>query len=281
MLRIIVDGSADMPEGWAEAHKFSILPMPIQIGDTTYYQGVDITPDLFYDLVGVQGKKPQTAAPSPSRISAFIESVSEVGDTVLSINVSGKMSATVAMVQEAASALKEKINVTVFDSGAGSAALALMAREARRRDQAGESLENIIDGLEKMRSKVIVLLTLDSLEFAYRSGRVGALKTALTSFLKIKPIVSLKEGMLNVSEMVRTRNKSLERIVANVKDHFGSIAIKVAIVHSQDRQTAELLKDAIEKALNTTETIITDLSISVAANLGPGTVGIVALPEEI
>ncbi len=280
MLRIIVDGSADMPEGWAEAYQFSILPIPIQIGNKTYFQGVDITPDLFYHMVGVEGKKPQTAAPSPSRITEFIETVSDVGDKVLSIHVSGKMSATVAMVQEAAKALKDKLNVIVFDSEAGSAALALMAREARRRDQAGESLEEIIDGLKKMRSKVMVILTLDSLEFAYRSGRVGALKTALTSFLKIKPIVSLKEGMLNVSEMVRTRKKSLERIVANINQHFGSEPIKVAIVHSQDRHTAELLKDALENVMNTTETIITELSISVAANLGPGTVGIVALPEE-
>lgn len=281
MLRIVVDGSADMPKGWVEKYQFNILPMPIQIGNTTYYQGVDISPDLFYKLVSEEGNQPQTAAPSPSRIIEYFEQVSEVGDTVLSINVSGKMSATVAMVQEAAKGLKDKLNVSIFDSEAGSAVLAFMAREARRRAQAGESLDEILNGLKIIREKVMVILTLDSLDFAYRSGRVGALKTALTSFLKIKPIVTLKDGMMDVSEMVRTRKKSLERIVLNVKEQFGSEAIKVAVVHSQDRATAQLLKVAIEDTMNTTETIITDLSISVAANLGPGTVGIVALPEEL
>ncbi len=281
MLRIIVDGSADMPEGWPEIYQFDILPMPIQIGNTTYYQGEDITPELFYELVLDQGERPKTAAPSPDRIADFIHRVCDLGDTVLSINVSGEMSATVAMIKQAAIKLQNEINVNVFDSKAGSAVLALMAREARLRDKAGASLEEILEVLKRIREAVMVVLTLDSLDFAYRSGRVGALKAGLTSILKIKPIVTLKKGMLNVSDMVRTRNKSLERIVETVNEQFASEPIKIVIVHSQDRETAEILREMCENALNITETIFTELSISVAANLGPKTVGIVALPETI
>lgn len=281
MLKIIVDGSADMPEGWAEEYQFEIVPIPIQIGGKTYYQGVDITPDQFYRLVQDQDHQPKTAAPSPTKIKDFIEHVCEIGDTVLSINVSGKMSATVSMVQQAADELRDKINVIPFDSDAGSAVLALMAREARLREKAGQSVEEILDAMCAIRDKVMVVLTLDTLEFAYRSGRVGMLQAALTSFLKIKPIVTLKEGMLGVSDMVRTRRKSLERIVAKVQENFGDQAIKVAIVHSQDQHTADILKEMIVDIMNTTETIFTELSISVAANLGPKTVGIVALPDKI
>ena len=281
MLKIIVDGSADMPEGWPEEYQFNILPMPIQIGNKTYFQGVDITPEMFYRFVLDENKKPQTAAPSPSRIREYIEQVCEIGDSVLSINVSGKMSATVEMMQKASEDLTEKIKVNVFDSNAGSAVLAMMAREARIRDRAGESLEEILAALDKIRARVMVVLTLDSLEFAHRSGRVGALKTALTSFLNIKPIVTLKNGKLNVSDMVRTRKSSLERIVSKIKDEFENEQIKVAIVHSQDPDTAAHLKSMIEGVLNTSEIIFTELSISVAANLGPKTVGIVAIPDKL
>lgn len=281
MLRIIIDASGDMPDGWAEQYQFEIMPIPIQIGRKTYYQGVDITPDQFYELVQDQANQPQTAAPSPARIKELIERVCELGDTVLSINVSGKMSGTVSMVQKAAEELKSKFNVIPFDSNAGSAVLALMAREARLREKSGQSIEEILAALRTIKEKVLVVLTLDSLEFAYRSGRVSALQAALTSFLKIKPIVTLKEGMLAMSDMVRTRRKSLERIVAKVKDQFGDEAIKVAIVHSQDQPTADILKDMLQDALNITETIFTELSISVAANLGPKTVGIVAIPDDV
>lgn len=281
MLRILVDGSADMPEGWAQTYQFDILPMPIQIGDKTYYQGEDITPDEFYKIIAEDGTYPKSAAPSPYRIKGFIEKLYDIGDCVLSLNVSGKMSSTITMVQHAANELKEKIKVYPFDSQAGSAVLALMAREARLRERAGESLEEIQTALESMREKVLVVLTLDSLDFAYRSGRVGALQALLASLLKIKPIISLHEGLLDVTDKVRTRKKSLECLVSKVKEKFDSEPIKVAIVHSRDFETASLLKEMVDKSLNVAETIFTELSISVAANLGPKTVGIVALPDEI
>ncbi|HOM66927.1 MAG TPA: DegV family protein [Brevefilum fermentans] len=281
MLKVLIDGSGDMPEGWEEKYQFQIVPIPIQIGDKTYYQGVDINPSLFYELVQDEKNRPKTAAPSPDMIKTLIENLYDAGDTVLSINVSGKMSATVQMVQKAAEELKNKIEVITFDSNAGSAVLALMARDARLRDIAGETIEQILEKLRLLRDQLIIVLTLDNLEFAYRSGRVGKLQAALTSILDIKPIVTLKEGLLSMSDLVRTRRKSLEKIVAKVYQRFGNEAIKVAIVHSQDRPTAELLQKMISDTLNVTETIFTELSISVAANLGPKTVGIVAYPEMI
>lgn len=281
MLRILVDGSADMPEGWAEMYQLDILPMPIQIGDKTYYQGEDLSPDKFYELISQGDNYPKSAAPSPYRIKDFIEKIYDIGDSVLSLNVSGKMSSTISMVHYAAKELKEKIKVYPFDSQAGSAVLAFMAREARIRERAGETLEEIQSALESMRDKVLVVLTLDTLEFAYRSGRVGALTALLSSLLKIKPIVALQQGLLEVSDKVRTRKKSLESLVSKVKEKFGSAPIKVAIVHSQDFETASQLKEMVEQALNTAETVFTELSIAVAANLGPKTVGIVALPDKI
>ncbi|MDY6846511.1 MAG: DegV family protein [Chloroflexota bacterium] len=281
MLKIIVDGSADMPEGWAELYQFDILPIPIQIGERTYYEGEDITPDEFYRLVKDGDVHPQTAAPSPDKIMSFIENICELGDLVLSINVSGDMSSTVTMVKRAANALKDKINVYPFDSKAGSAVLAFMAREARLRERAGETIAEIQASLEAMKEQVMVVLTLDSLDFAYRSGRVGALQTLITSLLKIKPVISLQDGLLSVSDKVRTRKKSLEYLVTKIKDRFGMQPIRVAIVHSQDLETANILNDMTNEVLNVVETIFTELAISVAANLGPKTVGIVAIPEKI
>ncbi len=185
------------------------------------------------------------------------------------------------MVEHAAQQLRDKVRVITFDSGAGSAVLALMAREARLKEAAGASLEEILDVLKRIRDQVLVVLTLDNLEFAKRSGRVSALKAAVTSLLKIKPIISLQQGSLEMSGVVRTRNKALEQLVSRVKTRFGSQPIRVAVVHSQDPETAEQLKVMLEKSITAVETVFTELSISVAANLGPGTVGIVAIPEKV
>ena len=281
MLKIIVDGSADMPDGWVEKFHLDILPMPIQIGNRTYYQGEDITPDLFYQLIKGKENHPTTAAPSPFRIVDFIEKVSEIGDKVLSINVSGKMSSTVSMVRKAALDLRGNIDLSVFDSKAGSAVLAFMAREARLREQAGDTLERIIDVLKVIRDEVMVVLTVDTLEYAWKSGRVGAIKAALSSILDIKPIIVLQDGVMEMTEMVRTRKKSLERVVLKIKGHFGDHPVRLAIVHAQDNVTAKKIEEMVLEILSVVEIVFTELSISVAANLGPGTVGIVALPAEL
>lgn len=281
MLKIVVDGSADMPDGWAEKYQLDILPIPIQIGNRTFFQGADLSTNLFYELLENPENRPQTAAPSPAMIQNFMEKIGNLGDLVLSINVAETLSATVKMVKLAASDLKEKMNIFVFDSGAGSAVLAFMAREARLREIAGESIEKIVENLQAIRKEYLVVLTLDSLEFARRSGRVNALKAALTSLLKIKPIITLQEGFMNVTGLVRTREKSLEQLVAKVKEKFGYQPLRVAVVHAQDLPAAENLRQMVERTLNLAEVIVTELSISVAANLDPKTVGIVALPKRV
>jgi len=140
MIKIFVDGSADMPDGWPEKYQLKIIPIPIQIGDETYYQGVDISSELFYELIQDQKNKPKTAAPSPVMIKEIIEENCQIGDTVLSINVSGKMSGIFNMVQQAAKELKDKFNVIPFDSSGGSALIALMAREVRLQEEKGGTL---------------------------------------------------------------------------------------------------------------------------------------------
>ncbi len=279
LLKIIVDGSADMPDGWVEKFQLNVLPMPIQFGEKTYYQGEDIDTERFYSLVKKSEHHPKTAAPSPFRIRNFVEQISKIGEIVLSINVSSQMSSTFKMVQSAAQDLSDQIQLIPFDSKAGSAVLAFMAREARLMADSGESIDRILDKLAQLRDHVLVVLTLDSLDYAHRSGRVNALQAALSSFLKIKPVVTLKEGLMEMSEMVRTRKKSLERIVSKVVERFGSQKIRVAIVHAQDQETAEVLNEMLASAVNIIETVFTELSISVAANLGPKTVGVVAIPE--
>jgi DegV family protein with EDD domain len=135
--------------------------------------------------------------------------------------------------------------------------------------------------LNVIRDEVMVVLTVDTLEYAWKSGRVGAIKAALSSILDIKPIIVLQDGVMEMTEMVRTRKKSLERVVLKIKGHFGDHPVRLAIVHAQDNETAKKIEGMVLDVLSVVEIVFTELSISVAANLGPGTVGIVALPAEL
>ncbi|MFH1447095.1 MAG: DegV family protein [Chloroflexota bacterium] len=280
MLRIAIDASADMPPDWIEKYDLSILPIPIQIGGMTYYQGLDITNAQFYKLVQDKSMFPKTAAPSPSKISQIFESIYKAGDSILALTVSRKMSAMYDMVVDAAKQLEKKVKVHVFDSGGGSALLGFMGKEARLLDKAGKSLKEIQTRLEEIRDRAALVFTVNKLEFARCSGRVSTLQAGLGSLLNIKPIIVLREGLLSVAENVRTRKKSLDRIIEVLKNQVHDRRVNVAVVHADDPGTAELLKERICRILNCAEVVVTDLSLALAVHFGPGTVGIVAYPVD-
>jgi DegV family protein with EDD domain len=156
----------------------------------------------------------------------------------------------------------------------------MMCRAARQLDRAGKSIEEIVSHLEGMRAKGCLILALDTLEYARLSGRVGTLQAALASVLNVKPIAALKQGSLNMTEKIRTRKASLDRLLEIVKEEMGDVPLMMSVVHARDPQAGQDLLERARSLFKTTDLFLTDLSISVAANLGPGTVGIVAFPVE-
>jgi DegV family protein with EDD domain len=196
------------------------------------------------------------------------------------LHLTGSLSGTYATICSAAAELKDEYRIYTFDSGAGSAVLGFMCREARQLSRQGFSIEQILRRMEAIRSHLTVVFTLDNLEFAYLSGRVNALQNALSSMLKVKPIIILRDGLLEMAERVRTRQKALERIVQSVREKVGDHLSNVAVVHAADPGTAQIMKERIRGMLNIKDIIVTDLAIPVAANLGPGAIGIVAYPVD-
>lgn len=280
MLRIVTDGAADMPADWFSQYQIDMLPLRVRFGETTYIQGVDVTPENFYSLVNLKKMIPKSSLPSPLQVVEFYRSVAKRGDQVLSIHIASKMSGTFSTCEMAARELAGEIDITTFDSGAGSAAMGIMCREARLLERAGGSIHDIVKRLIEMRQRLTVIFTVDNLEFARLSGRVNGIQAALSSILKIKPIIILRDGLLNMGEKVRTRQKSLERILEKVRERVGESKVILAVVHAADPETARALLEEARKSMNIKEYFMTDLSIPVAANLGPGTVGIVAIPVE-
>lgn len=279
-MKIVTDGSVDMPEGWEQTYDINVVPIPIQIGARSFLQGVNLSSEEFYRMVRETRLIPKTSLPSTGQLVEFYRRVARPGETVLSIHVSSKMSGTFNAALAATRELADKYKIFPFDSLCGSAAIAFMCREARLLDQAGASLQDVLDRLDFIRNQVMIALTLDTLEFARMSGRVSALKAALASILDVKPVVVLREGVLDMSERVRTRRRAVDRIIELARQKAGEKLVNVAVVHSCDPQLAQLISEKIQSVLRVQEIILTELSIAVAANLGPGTVGVVVYPVE-
>ena len=280
MLRIITDGAADLPAGWEEEFDIEIVPINIHFGEETYLQYIEMDLESFYNKVSTSPVFPKTSQPSPHQFSEFYKASAREGDTILSIHVTRKLSGTYASAVSAAEELKDKYHIIPFDSGGGSLGIAFMCRTARQLERAGKSVDEIVRHLESIRKKTEIILTLDTLEYARRSGRVGTLSAALASLLNVKPIARLEGGILNMVEKVRTRKAALERVLQMGKEAFGNKPVHLGVVHARDPESAANLMTEAKKRFNYTDAVQSDLSVSLAINLGPGTVGLVLYPAD-
>jgi len=278
MLRIVIDSAGDIPFEWISELNIDIIPINIHFGEQTFLQGVDLSNKDFYRMADESGTIPKTSQPTPQQFSDFYKRIAEPGEEIISLHVTSKLSGTFASAQQAAKELGDEYHVYPVDSRSGSAAMGYMAREARLMNQAGKSLQMILQRLEEISRNVTIILTLDTMEYARRSGRVRALQAALASILNVKPIIVLRDGVLEVGERVRTRKKSLAYIVDKIKTKVGDNLVNAAVVHAEDPDAAKSLLERVSSTLNCHQIITTELSIGVAANLGPGTVGVIVYP---
>ena len=223
---------------------------------------------------------PKTAQPSPQQFIAFYRRIAKPGDTILSLHVTSRLSGTFHSAVQAAKELADELKVIPFDSLGGSAGLAFMCRDARVWAEAGATLEQILERLQWLREHISIVLTLDSLEYARLSGRVRAAQALAASLLRIKPIVELHEGFLDIVDKVRTRSRALEALVQRVKAKIGDRPVHLAVVHARAPQAATWLKERARQLFQVRELITTNLSIAVTVHLGPGTAGLVAYPAE-
>ncbi|MBK8616626.1 MAG: DegV family protein [Anaerolineales bacterium] len=281
MLRIVTDGAADILPAWEKEFDIHVIPINVHFGEKTYIQNVELNFDQFYKMVDEKSNPfPKTSQPSPHQFVEFYKNNFETGDTILSIHITSKLSGTYASAVSAAEELKGTYNIVTFDSLGGSLGTGFMCRAARIMEREGKSVDEIIRYLESIRDQVHVILTLDTLEYARRSGRVGTLSAAMASILNVKPIALLQNGLVNMVEKVRTRKTALERVLSLGKETVGDKPVHLGVVHARDIESARALLEEAKKHFNFKSEVMTDLSISLAINFGPGTVGLVLFPAE-
>ncbi|HMV27974.1 MAG TPA: DegV family protein [Anaerolineales bacterium] len=282
MLRIVTDGAVDLPTEWYKEYDIHRIPINVHFGEEkTFIQDVELDQDGFYKLVdGKTLPHPKTSQPSPHQFAEFYKKIAQPGDTILSIHITSKLSGTYASSVAAAEELKGTYTVVPVDTLCGTMGTAFMCRSARQMERAGKSVDEIKTFIEGVRSKTHVILTLETLEYAKRSGRVGTLSAALASVLNVKPIAMLKDGIVDMVDRVRTRKGAIDRVLDLAKENVGDSPVHIGVVHARDEASAKSLLEEAQKRFNVKESFLTDLSISLVINFGPGTVGLVLYPAE-
>ena len=281
-MRIVMDDAGDIPADFAEKHNITIVPVNITFGTEEFLSGVTMDQVSFYEKASTVGEHnfPKTSQPTPFQFAEYYRAILAEGeDEIMTITVGEKLSGTYASATAAAEELDGQGTFHLFDSAGGSAAQGYMVMEAARMAENGEPAADILARLEVMRREQVVVFLIDSLEYAAKGGRVSSLQSSLASLLRIKPIMDLQDGLIVEAGRVRTYKKALDYIVERVAEQVGQKRVKVAYIHAHDLDGANLLRERARQQLTISEEIELEMAVSVAINLGPGALGIVAIPE--
>jgi len=274
-VHIVVDSTASLPDDILAQYEITVVPIAIQLDDHDYEDGVTLLRPEFYAALAA-GRQPLTSQPSPGAFYRVYEHLLGQGESIVSIHLTGKHSGTVQSARLAAE-MFPSADIEVIDSGLTSAALGLMALVAAKSAQLGQTKREILEAIAEARERISVFVCVPTLEYLRRSGRVSFAQAALADILAIKPILTMRNGLLEVAEKVRTYKRALERAIALTEEQVGRDPVQVAIVHANAPEAAEAFLKQVESRLNVASSLVSDIGSALAAHGGPGMLGLACL----
>ncbi|MGE8037112.1 fatty acid-binding protein DegV [Lysinibacillus sp. KCTC 33748] len=277
-IHIVTDSTCDLTKEEVAQHGIHIVPLTIQIDDKTYIDGVDLEPQSFLSLMKNAKNLPKSSQPAPGKFKELYDELGKDGDQIISLHMTGGMSGTVESARQAAQMTDS--DVTVIDSRFIAIGLAIQIREAIKMRDAGATVEEIVERLEKVRENTYLYVIVDTLENLIKGGRIGKGTGFIGSLLNIKVIANLEGGAYNPVSKVRSHKQVVNYLFKQFQaDTAGKTVKSVGISHAEGLTTmGGPLKELVEgTGFNEVEVAFTSPIIS--THTGPGAIGFIYFAE--
>jgi DegV family protein with EDD domain len=273
---LVTDSTSYIPKEIREKYPITVVPQVVIWEGQTYEDDVTMTPEQFYTRLRTAKVMPSTSQVSVMNMHKAFSSLLEQGNDVLGIFISSKLSGTFqSAVQGREQLTSGKEKVDYVDSNTTAMAMGFMVLTVARAAMEGASLAECKVLAEKTREHVGVYLTVDTLEFLHRGGRIGGAQRFLGTALNLKPVLAIEDGRIEAVERVRTRGKALDRLVELVAEKCsGKSPVRMATLHADSEADARSMLDKITPLVNPVESVFAAVSPAVGAHAGPGTVGL-------
>lgn len=246
----------------------------------------NISREDFYKALSDKRMKVSTAPGSPEEYYEKFRAYAEQGYNILSMSISKTISSTYETTKKVAERVKAEfpqIEIYCLDSARMSGAFGLLVIYAYEMQAAGKSMNEVIEWLEKTKTKVHQMGPIDDLIFVARRGRISMGKAIMGSFAGVKPMGDCnRDGYVTVLARAKGMKKAIPATVAYVEEMAVDIENQYIIVtHSNREDYANTLKEMIEKKLNPKAVFITDAYSGCGTNIGPGMIGAYFIGNDI
>ena len=271
-VKVITDSTADLPPALAEELGITVVPLNVHFGTEVYRDGVEITADEFYRRLVTASRLPTTSQPTPGDFLSAYDEMGQTTDEILSVHISAKLSGTMNSATQAREEYGGACRIEIIDSLQGSMGLGMLAIAAAEAARRGDSLDDVVTETRATISKVGFIGLLDTLEYLEKGGRIGKAQAFMGSLLRIKPLLTIRDGEAHPLERARTRAKGVDRMCELVQ---AEMPLKnLAVVYTTTPDEARALAQRLQSYLPQVEVILSQVGPVVGTYLGPGVLGV-------
>jgi DegV family protein with EDD domain len=272
----VTDSASDLDQALANADGIRIVPLSVTFGDESFRAGVDLSTEEFWKrMTAPNAPFPKTAAASPGEFKrVYDEAFADGAEAIVSIHVSGLLSGAFKSAEIARGMLADR-EIHLVDSQGASMAEGLLAYMGLDMAKIGVSAAEIARVLSDRASDLRMYVSLETLEYLKKGGRISGTRAAIGNLLSVKPIIKVAAGVVDTAETPRTRAKSRERCIELI---CARPIERIAILHTMAPDVDEFRDEVVRRAgLDASTVMVSVVGPSVGPHLGPGCVGAAVL----
>ena len=275
---VVTDSSCDLPEQFIKENPIHIIPLKLIFGDKTYLDKVDISPKEFYEKLVSSSVHPKTSQPAVADIKNVFEKALPLYEKIISIHLSDVLSGTLRSIEMTAKMITDNDNkIFCLDGKNISGGLGLIVREVTKLINDSMPFEKIIESSRQFVENTHITISLPTLKYLVKGGRVSKQKGFIGKILRLNPIITInKKGEIFLAAKA-FGNKSAMKKTLNIMINKakGYNRVKFGVAHANALAKAEWYAEQLKQAFNITEEIpILEAAPVLGVHAGPGTAGI-------
>lgn len=275
MIRIITDSAADFEPNELNSMGVTAVPLSVIFGEDEYKENINLTKEDFYNILTTNSNHPTTSQPTPEDFLSVFEEAKAVGDEILGIFISSKLSGTYqgAML---GMQLCEYDNFHLVDSLSATTGERVLVEYAVKLRDEGRTLFQIVSALEEIKENLNIFAALDTLEYLKKGGRISASAAAIGTLANLKPIIHVgSAGVVETCAKAIGTRKAISTVIKQLETKAPHPDFPIYILYSYDKSNAHMLIEALEKkGYNVNAANIYPVGAAIGAHVGPGAFGI-------
>jgi len=271
MIKIITDSAADLSKEYAEANNIRVIPLHVSFGEEEYRDGVDLTGYEFFEKLIESDELPKTSQIPPYEFEEVFEEYD--GDEILCITMSSKLSGTC---QSANIAKDDRDSIVVIDSLNVTIGEKLLVMYAVELVKSGMKLKDIADILNNKRNDIRLVALLDTLEYLKKGGRISSAAAVFGILLQIKPVVEVKNGVVEVIGKARGSKNGNNKLREKVTEYGINFNLPFTLAYSglSDLMLKKYIEDSSDLYPEGTSFDTCLIGSTIGTHIGPGAIAV-------